>query len=77
MTRVKIFVFTDANGTVVGSFQPHPTTVPGAPTFHPLPHGGSGQRVVELDAPSDVAHIDNAEQLHRRLAQLVREHIAQ
>jgi hypothetical protein len=66
---MKMFVFANAEGKVIGSFAPHESPVPGAPTFQPIPNPRSGQVVHEVDVPDRFRSISSAAELHRELGQ--------
>jgi hypothetical protein len=69
---MKIFVFTNAQGKVIGSFTPHEKPDPKAPTFHPIPHPHSEYVVHEIEAPDHLRNITSAADLHQELASLIK-----
>jgi hypothetical protein len=66
---MKIFVFANAEGKVIGSFAPHERQEPGAPTFQPIPDPRSGQVVHEVEVPDHFRSFTSAAELHRELGQ--------
>lgn len=66
---MKMFIFESAEGKVIGSFMPHESRDPNAPTFQPLPHPKSGQVVHEVEVPDRFRGIASAVELHRELGQ--------
>jgi hypothetical protein len=64
---MKITVIADKKGQVVGSYR-HPAQIAkGQPTFQI--HGAPDHTVHELDLPSEFEKVSSAEELHRRLAE--------
>ena len=66
---MKIFVFTDQQGNVIGSFRPKEPADPGAPTFKP--EARSMGKVHEIDLPAALASVKDPVRLHQELGKLV------
>lgn len=67
---MKIYVFTNGAGKVIGSYQPNPNPPANTPTLQPTPSGTSC-RVHELEVPDRLCEITSADELHRELVRLV------
>jgi hypothetical protein len=68
---MKMFVITDAQGKVIGSYRPQPVQDPNAPVFRPVPLHSKGQKVYEIDVPDRISTITSARELHDELAKLI------
>lgn len=66
---MKIYVFTDQRGDIIGSFRPKDKHDEGDPSFKPT--GRSLGQVHEVDMPDALAAVKDPAQLHQELAKLI------
>jgi len=69
---VKIFVFTDEQGSITGSFRPGDVSSAEVPSFRPL--GRSRDRVHEVELSEKLAQIKDPARLHEELQKLIPSH---
>jgi len=68
---MKAYVFTNAQGKVIGSFVPNQEQATHAPSFQPIPHTESGQKIHEINLPTHLHNVTSPEEFHKELAKLI------
>jgi hypothetical protein len=68
---MKMFVITNADGKVIGSYRPNAVQYPKAPVFKPVASSAKRQTVHEIDVSTQIAEIQSADELHKALQNLV------